>query len=118
MYKDQLKSARARVVEYPFDKYFDQQVRELEENTGAVSEDLVDDAEIKKDPLVSSDNGGPPPPPVPGLRPGMRESTLDSRANTDCIQRSVKLRRAWRPLMRERHLDLWRVLGHLPRIRF
>lgn len=76
LYKDQLKSARARVVEYPFDKYFDQQVLELEDSIGAVPEDLVDDADIKKDPLVSSDNGGPPPPPVPGFRPGMRCRTL------------------------------------------
>lgn len=71
LYKDQLRSSRSRVIEYPFDKYFEQQVRELEDNTGAVSNDLLDDTEIKKDPLVSSDNGGPPPPPVPGLRPGM-----------------------------------------------
>lgn len=55
---------------YKFDPYFDQQVRELEDNTGAVPETLIEDTEDKKDPLVSSDNGGPPPPPVPGLRPG------------------------------------------------
>lgn len=71
LYKDQLKSTRARIVEYRFDKYFDQQVRELEDNTGAVTESLVVDAEVKKDPFVSSDNGGPPPP-VPGLLSGMR----------------------------------------------
>lgn len=71
LYKEQLRSARVRVIEYPFDKYFDQQVRELEDNTGAVSEPLVDDTESKKDPFVSSDNGGPPPPPVPDLLPGM-----------------------------------------------
>lgn len=71
LYKDQLRSTRARVIEYPFDKYFDQQVRELEDNTGTVSsEAILAEKEDKKDPLVSSDNGGPPPPPVPGLLKG------------------------------------------------
>ena len=74
LYKDQLLSIRARVVEYQFDKYFDQQVQELEDNTGfASSGPLVADGKDKKDPLVSSDNGGPPPPPAPGLLKGMLE---------------------------------------------
>ncbi|KAL3448490.1 signal recognition particle, alpha subunit, N-terminal-domain-containing protein [Aspergillus insuetus] len=69
LYKNQLKSERARIVQYPFDKYFDQQVRELEDNAtaGLVSSEAAGDAEARKDPLASSDNGGPPPPPVPGL---------------------------------------------------
>ncbi|KAF9891340.1 hypothetical protein FE257_004195 [Aspergillus nanangensis] len=62
-YKEQLKSSRARIIEYPFDKYFDQQVRELEDNSGAFTSDGFQAvAEDKKDPYVSSDNGGPPPP--------------------------------------------------------
>ncbi|GFF35909.1 signal recognition particle receptor subunit alpha homolog [Aspergillus udagawae] len=73
LYKDELRSARARIIEYPFDKYFDQQVRELEDNAGApTSETLVAEVKEKKDPLVSSDNGGPPPPPVPGLLKAQR----------------------------------------------
>lgn len=71
LYKDQLKATRARITVYRFDPYFEQQVRELEDNTGAVAETLVAESTEKKDPLVSSDNGGPPPPPVPGLRKGM-----------------------------------------------
>lgn len=64
------------MVEYQFDKYFDQQVQELEDSTGFVSSaPLVADGEDKKDLLVSSDNGGPPPPPVPGLLKGMFEPT-------------------------------------------
>lgn len=95
LYKDQLSSTRARIIEYPFDKYFDQQVQELEDNTGAVAEPLVADAEIKKDPFVSSDNGGPPPP-LPGLIQGMRILLLcAANINTDYVKRSVKLRRAW-----------------------
>lgn len=55
---------------YPFDKYFDQQVRELEGTAVEAKEPLVATKE-KDDPFVSSDNGGPPPPPVPALLKGM-----------------------------------------------
>ncbi|KAL4898641.1 signal recognition particle, alpha subunit, N-terminal-domain-containing protein [Aspergillus ambiguus] len=75
LYKDQLKSQRARIVEYPFDKYFDQQVRELEDNSGAItSEGFVPETEDKKDPFVSSDNGGPPPPYTPHLLKAQRQA--------------------------------------------
>lgn len=76
LYKDRLNGTRARVVEYPFDKYFEQQVGELEDNRGFVSEAALADKEDKKDLLVSSDNGGPPPPPVPGLVKGMFRSVI------------------------------------------
>ncbi|CEL01725.1 Putative Signal recognition particle receptor [Aspergillus calidoustus] len=78
LYKNQLKSERARIVEYPFDKYFDQQVRELEDNAtaGLVSSEAAGDAEARKDPLASSDNGGPPPPPVPGLLKAQSQAAL------------------------------------------
>lgn len=65
-----MKGNRARIQNYRFDQYFEQQVRELEDNTGGFAEEYVAETE-KKDPLVSSDNGGPPPPPVPGLVKGM-----------------------------------------------
>ncbi|OKL63141.1 hypothetical protein UA08_01356 [Talaromyces atroroseus] len=68
IYKDQLKSARARIHEYPFDKYFDQQVRELEDTADPSIDEYAGSYEDgKKNPLVSSDNGGPPPPPEPSL---------------------------------------------------
>lgn len=103
LYKDQLKSTRARIVEYPFDRYFDQQVKELENISGAItSEGFVADAEEKKDPLVSSDNGGPPPPSMPGLLRGM-SCLLRERKPADIYQRSIKLRQACRPPMRVRH---------------
>ncbi|KAL4967399.1 signal recognition particle receptor subunit alpha [Aspergillus stella-maris] len=78
LYKEQLKSERVRSVEYPFDKYFDQQVRELEDNAtaGFVLEAPAVDAEARKDPLVSADNGGPPPPPVPGLLKAQPQAAL------------------------------------------
>ncbi|PIG87903.1 signal sequence receptor alpha subunit [Aspergillus arachidicola] len=62
IYKDQLRSTHLRVVEYPFDRYFEQQVKELEDNSAPInSEGVVTTAEHKKDPLVSSEHGGPPP---------------------------------------------------------
>ncbi|BAE61907.1 unnamed protein product [Aspergillus oryzae RIB40] len=83
IYKDQLRSTRVRVVEYPFDKYFEQQVKELEDNSAPInSEGVVTGAENKKDPLVSSEHGGPPPPSVPGLiqGPGGRVSRRARKA--------------------------------------
>jgi signal recognition particle receptor subunit alpha len=72
IYKDQLRSTRVRVVEYPFDRYFEQQLRALEDNSVPInSERVVTVAERKKDSLVSSEHGGPPPPSVPGLIHGM-----------------------------------------------
>lgn len=77
MYKEQLKQPNCRIIEYPFDKYFDQQVKELESAAGTAVENrpslLVED---KKDTLVDADNGGPPPPPIPGLLPGRFSSGL------------------------------------------
>ncbi|KAB8237698.1 signal recognition particle receptor subunit alpha [Aspergillus alliaceus] len=75
IYKDQLRSTRARVVEYPFERYFEQQVRELEDNWVPINSDAsVTGAEHKKDPLVSSEHGGPPPPSVPGLLHAQRQA--------------------------------------------
>ncbi|KAL4927507.1 signal recognition particle receptor subunit alpha [Aspergillus undulatus] len=84
LYKNQLKSERVRIVDYQFDKYFDQQVRELEDNAtaGFVSEAPAVDAEARKDPLVSADNGGPPPPPLPGLLKAQPQAAL-SAATSD-----------------------------------
>jgi signal recognition particle receptor subunit alpha len=54
------------VVEYPFDKYFDQLIRELEDTPGeAIDQTSRALEEKKRDPLVLADNGGPPPPSAP-----------------------------------------------------
>ncbi|EEH48656.1 Signal recognition particle receptor subunit alpha [Paracoccidioides brasiliensis Pb18] len=70
MYKEQLKRPNFRVIEYPFDRYFDQQVKELESAAATAVEKrpslLVEE---KKDTLVDADNGGPPPPTAPGILP-------------------------------------------------
>lgn len=76
LYKDQLKGNRTRITAYRFDPYFEQQVRELEDNTGSVAETYPAETGEKKDPLVSSDNGGPPPPPVPGLMKAQPQAAL------------------------------------------
>ncbi|KAJ5778859.1 Signal sequence receptor alpha subunit [Penicillium paradoxum] len=76
LYKDQVKGSRARIQTYRFDQYFEQQVRELEDNTGGFVEGYEPETGDKKDPLVSSDNGGPPPPPVPGLAKAQPRAAL------------------------------------------
>ncbi|KAL5047743.1 hypothetical protein BDW71DRAFT_34734 [Aspergillus fruticulosus] len=84
LYKTQLQGERARIVEYPFDKYFDQQVQELEDATaGFASEAPAADAEARKDPLVSADNGGPPPPPVPGLLKAQPQAALGAATSDE-----------------------------------
>ncbi|KAL3477254.1 signal recognition particle, alpha subunit, N-terminal-domain-containing protein [Aspergillus californicus] len=86
LYKDQLKSERARIVEYPFDKYFGQQARELEDNATAglvASEASAGVAEARKDPLASADNGGPPPPPVPGLLRAQPQAALGAATSDE-----------------------------------
>ncbi|CAI7566037.1 unnamed protein product [Penicillium pancosmium] len=75
IYKDQLKGNRTRITTYRFDPYFEQQVRELEDNTGSVAEIYSAEVEGKKDPLVSSDNGGPPPP-LPGFLKAQHQAAL------------------------------------------
>lgn len=58
------------MLDYPFDKYFEQQVRELESESGPSIEIAPVSEEKRKDVLVESDNGGPPPPLIPGLVSG------------------------------------------------
>jgi signal recognition particle receptor subunit alpha len=96
VYKDQLLGNRNRITTYRFEPYFEQQVRELEDNTGGASEAYTVETGEKKDSLVSSDNGGPPPPPIPGLMKGMNAMThgiwkfyklTSSSAAKDCASR-------------------------------
>ncbi|EEP78716.1 hypothetical protein UREG_03562 [Uncinocarpus reesii 1704] len=84
LYKEQLKGPRCRVVEYPFDPYFEQQLQELERAAGSSIEDgprlIVED---KKDTLAHADTGGPPPPPVPGLLPVQQRAAQVSVVSED-----------------------------------
>ncbi|KAJ5663287.1 Signal recognition particle receptor subunit alpha [Penicillium longicatenatum] len=76
VYKDQLLGNHNRITTYRFEPYFEQQVRELEDNTGGASEAYTVETGEKKDSLVSSDNGGPPPPPIPGLMKAQQQTAL------------------------------------------
>lgn len=67
VYQEQLKSPHAAVLQYKFDQYFEQQVRELESNTPVGFTTLKDQANVFADQKRNSssleaDNGGPPPP--------------------------------------------------------
>ncbi|KUL91989.1 hypothetical protein ZTR_01363 [Talaromyces verruculosus] len=84
LYKDQLKTSRARIYEYPFDKYFDQQIRELEDTTGpSIDEYTGSYDDIKKNPLVASDNGGPPPPSDPSLLTAQQQAAHPAAATSN-----------------------------------
>ncbi|GAM39893.1 signal recognition particle receptor [Talaromyces pinophilus] len=84
LYKDQLKSSRARIYEYPFDKYFDQQIRELEDTTGpSIDEYTGSYDDIKKNPLVASDNGGPPPPSDPSRLTAQQQAAHPAAATSN-----------------------------------
>jgi signal recognition particle receptor subunit alpha len=68
VYKNQLDKPNATVAKYPFDPYFDQQLRELDQTTGrAARAEPPIGVEEKKVSPEDGDTGGPPPPPIPGL---------------------------------------------------
>ncbi|KAI5307289.1 DNA-directed RNA polymerases I, II, and III subunit RPABC3 [Ascosphaera pollenicola] len=82
LYKSDLSSPHAEIREYPFDQYFEQQIRELESaslRTQIVSESAARSAVVeqkKTNASVEADNGGPPPPPpIPGLVPVQQRSS-------------------------------------------
>lgn len=98
LYKSDLSSPHAEIREYPFDKYFEQQVRELESaslRTQNVSEPEARSAVVeqkKSNASVEADNGGPPPPPpVPGLVPVQRSSAAQAHAQARAISASSSL---------------------------
>ncbi|KAL1977178.1 hypothetical protein VTN31DRAFT_37 [Thermomyces dupontii] len=85
IYKEQLKRDHYTVLEYPFDPYFDQQIRELEGNAADIDETpgSAYDKEEKKDPFVSADNGGPPPPELPPLYKAQQQSAAQVAATSN-----------------------------------
>ncbi|EFE38320.1 hypothetical protein TRV_06976 [Trichophyton verrucosum HKI 0517] len=84
LYKEQLKGSRFRVANYPFDKYFEQQLRELDQTTELPAEDKRQlGAESKRDVLTQADTGGPPPPPVPGLLAVQRQAAPATEVLSD-----------------------------------
>ena len=87
VYDAQLHGTNATAKTYDFDRYFDQQLKELEARTGesVTAEPPRADMEIKKASPEEGDTGGPPPPPIPGLlttQPLAVPSNGDSTAST------------------------------------
>ncbi|KAI5289397.1 hypothetical protein KEM54_003940 [Ascosphaera aggregata] len=86
IYKSDLTSPHSEIIEYPFDKYFEQQIRELESaSLSSRVQNHVDSntprpaavEQKKSNASVEADNGGPPPPPpVPGLVPVQQISSV------------------------------------------
>ncbi|KAL9625371.1 MAG: hypothetical protein Q9160_000434 [Pyrenula sp. 1 TL-2023] len=67
LYKDQLIKPNANIREYDFDRYYDQQILDLEEKnkSGTTITNGQPDASVggeKKEVLENGDTGGPPPP--------------------------------------------------------
>ncbi|KAL1955820.1 hypothetical protein VTO42DRAFT_8059 [Malbranchea cinnamomea] len=84
LYKTQLKGQRATVIEYPFDPYFDQLVKDLESAALPSEEEARRPVETeKKDVLARADTGGPPPPPVPGLIPAQHQAAQSSATSSE-----------------------------------
>ncbi|KAG9777541.1 P-loop containing nucleoside triphosphate hydrolase protein, partial [Aureobasidium melanogenum] len=70
VYRGQLEELDYAVLKYPFDKYFDEELRRLDQSTGgAVSTEAprVEVQEEKKTSAEEADTGGPPPPEMPQL---------------------------------------------------
>ncbi|KAI9760601.1 MAG: hypothetical protein M4579_001570 [Chaenotheca gracillima] len=83
LYKDQLKKPHTSIVECPFDGYFDQQMRELENiSEGTVASNAQPTVTVNGSAQEESeDDDDVPPPPVPGLvkgRPKISESAPSS----------------------------------------
>ncbi len=74
LYKDQLKKPNTTIVKCPFDDYFDQQMHELEGDTGNVVVESPAFSDEKKEIPIDGDTGGPPPP-LPTLSKVKSEST-------------------------------------------
>ncbi|EXJ80343.1 fused signal recognition particle receptor [Capronia coronata CBS 617.96] len=70
VYRGQLEELDYAVLKYPFDKYYDEELRRLDQTTGgAVSAEIprVEVQEEKKVNAEKADTGGPPPPELPQL---------------------------------------------------
>ena len=71
VYRGQLEELDYAALKYPFDKYFDEELRRLDQSTGgAVTTQptkVEEPQENKKTNVEEGDNGGPPPPEPPQL---------------------------------------------------
>ena len=80
MYKDQLSKPTVTAVKYPFDSYFDKELRRLDQSTGgaATAEPPRIEVQEKKSNLEEMDTGGPPPPQQPQLLKAQPRAVLSN----------------------------------------
>ncbi|KIW10301.1 hypothetical protein PV08_11263 [Exophiala spinifera] len=70
VYRGQLEELDYAALKYPFDKYFDEELRRLNQSTGGAVTAQPPRAEVQEGKQLSAeggDTGGPPPPPSPKL---------------------------------------------------
>ncbi|KIV91078.1 hypothetical protein PV10_05661 [Exophiala mesophila] len=69
VYRGQLEEVDSQALKYPFDKYFDEELRRLDQSIGEPLEHVprVQVSDEKKSNAEVGDNGGPPPPNQPQL---------------------------------------------------
>ncbi|RMZ78470.1 hypothetical protein DV737_g3894, partial [Chaetothyriales sp. CBS 132003] len=80
VYKDQLSLPSATAADYPFDPYFDKELRRLDQTTGGTAPDQGPRIEVdeKKADLGEVDTGGPPPPELPQLLRAQPKAALSN----------------------------------------
>ncbi|RMZ90537.1 hypothetical protein DV736_g2208, partial [Chaetothyriales sp. CBS 134916] len=90
VYKDQLSAPSATAADYPFDPYFDKELRRLDQYPGGATPDHVPRIEVheKKADLGEVDTGGPPPPGLPQLLRAQPKAVL---SNGDDSSKSTPL---------------------------
>ena len=69
VYRGQLEELDYAALKYPFDKYFDEELRRLDQSTGGAVTIQLPQVEVqeKKSSAEEGDTGGPPPPELPPL---------------------------------------------------
>ncbi|KAK4945179.1 hypothetical protein LTR10_015605 [Elasticomyces elasticus] len=87
VYRGQLEELDYAAQKYPFDKYFDEELRRLDQSTGGAviaQPPRVEVQEEKKTNAEEADTGGPPPPELPQLLKGQPRAV--PAVNGDSLQ--------------------------------
>ena len=86
VYRGQLEEVDYTALKYPFDKYFDEELRRLDQSTsGAVTTEptkVETPQEDKKTNVEEGDNGGPPPPEPPQLVKAQPKAVPESNGDS------------------------------------
>lgn len=70
VFRAQLEEVDSAALKYPFDEYFDEELRRLDQSTGGAATAQPPRVQVQEEKKISSeegDNGGPPPPEAPQL---------------------------------------------------